>query len=227
MRRPPLMSVGLLVLAGVSTWMVTAQAAPSSPPATGVPIAQIRSFDTQFTQRMNSSIRTEFAQAAAGKTTWVHRKIFKDFIDETIRKTETANMTRVSLDDLQGLRCVVNARLDGILQKQTVNPDEVRDLLGAKLGQGFLAQRILPVPPSPPPVTVSLAGLHFPDVKDCNVAMAQYKATFANDVRLQNLCKAKNPVFKPVAIDKIDCVPGTPANGFNTGSVVSVEVRCQ
>lgn len=73
----------------------------------------------------------------------------------------------------------------------------------------------------PDAITVSLAGLHYPNINDCNVAKAQYSATFQNDVRLQNLCKAKNPATKPVSILSIECKPANP------GTYVSVTVKCQ
>jgi hypothetical protein len=81
--------------------------------------------------------------------------------------------------------------------------------------------------PAIPSTTVTLSGLHYPQIQDCAAAIADYKAKFQNDARLKDLCKAKNPLSKPVALVDISCVPGTPANGFNTGSVVSVVARCQ
>ncbi len=220
-------SIGLLTLAAVSTWLVAAGAAPSRPGTDSVPIARIRSFDREFTERINGEIRNNFAAAAAGKTNWFHHTIFRDFINETIKRSESATLSGVSFEELQSLRCAVNSRLDLILQKQLVHPEEVRDLLSAKLGQDFLSVRILPAPPPVKDVTVTLAGLHFPQINDCKVATADYESTFQSDVRLQNLCKAKDPALKPVAIEKIDCVAGTPANLFNTGSVISVVVKCQ
>lgn len=96
----------------------------------------------------------------------------------------------------------------------TISP--VNSFLGEEKAKAFLEL-----------FTVSLAGLHSPQINDCNVAIADYRSQFKSDVRLQNLCTAKRPSTKPTSIVQIDCVPGTPANLFNTGSVISVVVECQ
>jgi len=98
--------------------------------------------------------------------------------------------------------------------------------------------RIVPIPPTNAftnrqqainfveTATVKQAGLHSPQ-KDCKAAIADYSTKFQSDARLQSLCTAKRPSTKPVSIVQIDCVPGTPSNGFNTGSVISVIVECK
>jgi hypothetical protein len=74
---------------------------------------------------------------------------------------------------------------------------------------------------------VGMKGLHYPSISDCALAKANYFSNFKQNVPLKNLCKTKDQTAVPASILRIECAPGTKANGFIGGSVVSVVVTCQ
>lgn len=77
-----------------------------------------------------------------------------------------------------------------------------------------------------PSAEVSLNGLHYPAL-GCPAALADYKTKVLQDARLVKLCKAKLPNSVPVDVVKMECVPGTKENLFNSGAVISVTVKCE
>jgi hypothetical protein len=74
---------------------------------------------------------------------------------------------------------------------------------------------------------VRMNGLHYPQISDCVLAKQSYLSNFQQNVPLKNLCKAQDQTAVPASILRIDCTPGTKANGFIGGSVVGVVVTCQ
>ena len=76
-------------------------------------------------------------------------------------------------------------------------------------------------------VEVRMNGLHSPAVNDCEVAKASFLANFKQNVPLKNLCKSRDATAVPASILRMECAAGTKANGFVSGSVLSVVVTCQ
>ncbi|HEX8151897.1 MAG TPA: hypothetical protein VF698_02170 [Thermoanaerobaculia bacterium] len=72
-----------------------------------------------------------------------------------------------------------------------------------------------------PPVVVTVGGLHYPDVSDCELAKKQFAAAFKTIFHITSACSAKSPGSKPVELVGIECKQS------GKGTVLSATAKCQ
>ncbi|HEX5760743.1 MAG TPA: hypothetical protein VF121_16260 [Thermoanaerobaculia bacterium] len=111
------------------------------PANAATPIINVVEFESEFTRRLNEVIR--FAPAAK-ETTLVNTKVYKEIVDRTIWKTTDAIARALTPAELQGLRELVNRRVDIAIAGQMRGYPALASLGQGSIGQDFFVGRILP-----------------------------------------------------------------------------------